>query len=151
MAALELRREDPSRRINFLVTLGGYSKRGPDIVVDFPVRKEYRQRGDLLMLEVGADLSPLRQTPNWKLGLGIAGAPSRAHIKEITSTGQPYSASGDDGWSRPGAVLTMRTHVTVPTKGRWGIRFGLEAFQGVETFSERGPNFAAHVGAVLRR
>ena len=103
------------------------------------------------MLEVGADLSPVRRVQRWKLGAGVGVATSRAAITEITATGQPYSNGGDGGWRRPVAVLTMRTHYTMSLNQQMAIRLGAEAFQGVESLVERGPNIAAHIGVTLRR
>jgi len=153
MVGVDMRRVNPERRVSLVASLKGYTKgRGESIVDAIPPSRTYRTQESMMVLGLGADWVLHRTSIEWTAGVGGAVAVSRRNTSEVTTTGRPFNPDGDGSrWSHPTGVLSARTGVTLPIRPRLGLRLGAEAFQGVETLTERGPMFAAHVGIVMRR
>ncbi len=153
IAAFEIRRRDPQRRVSVVATVSGYTKGGGLSTVDLPApSRAYRVTGDMLTVGLGGDWAAVQGPTDWTIGLSVAAATSRSTTREISSTGLPYNRTGDDaGWGRATALLAARTGVTLPIAPTWGLRLGLEVLQGVGSLGDVQPMIGAHVGFVLRR
>lgn len=151
MLAFEMRRRDSKSRASVVATLTGYTKGGGRLTVDIPTpERRYELRTDLLTLGLGADWDLIPGRTEWTVGLSVAGGTSRATYREITTSGVSFTRSGDDtGWGGVTGLLAARSSVLLPIAARWGLRFGVEAVQGVESFSERRPMLGARVGLAL--
>lgn len=153
MTGIDFRRTNPARRSSFVASVKGYTKDRGRFRTDSPTQpREHAIRKYLVTAGIGVDWDLTHTPQRWFVGLGGSAATSRQSVREVTSTGLPLNPFGDDdGWDRITGVVSVRTGYTIPASRQWGIRLLAEAFQGVETITERGPMFTLSVGVVQRR
>lgn len=153
MTGLDFRRTKPARRSSFVATVKGYTKDRGRFRTDSRTQpREHAIREYVVTAGIGVDWDLTQSPQRWFVGLGGSAATSRQSVREVTSTGLPYSQFGDDErWHRITGVVSARTGYTIRTSRQWGLRLIAEVFQGVETITERGPMFTLSVGVVRRR